>query len=107
MLSHHCPGIISLSKDESLLQSHQCSELDYLLKNHAHRLNGCVQTHRQDSSCCDSSWLHPILLPSIFPTLFALYCESFHAEDCRATEMMERMTLEKDKGLCNKLGILR
>ncbi len=55
----------------------------------------------------DPSWLYPIILPSIFPTLFALYKEHYSRDDFKIGRVISRLDQRSDEELSEILGVRR
>ena len=99
----YCPSVITM--DENHLIGRPRTQLSLMLKSKK-------ALHRTSSSSppggsMDPSWLYPILLPTIFPTLFALYKEHHSEDDCQLTTLMEALNQSPDKELCSILGLQR
>lgn len=99
----YCPSVITM--DENHLIGRPRTQLSLMLKSKK-------GLHRTSSSSppggsVDPSWLYPILLPTIFPTLFALYKEHHSEDDCQLTTLMEALNQSSDKELCSILGLQR
>ena len=99
----HCPTLISIDEDD--LTGKPKSQLSLLLKSR----KGFRRTSQKNinSFGTDPSWLHPILLPSIFKTLFALYSEHHREDNKRLCEKMTGLNTLSDEELCRAVGIRR
>ncbi|XP_064389423.1 alsin-like [Halichondria panicea] len=95
----HCPTLISVDEDD--LTGKPKSQLSLLLKSR----KGFRRTSQKNSFGTDPSWLHPILLPSIFKTLFALYSEHHREDSKRLSEKMATLDTMSDERLCRAVGI--
>ena len=89
--------------DENHLFGRPRSQLSLMLKSKTRT----PSTSSSQAVPMDPSWLYPILLPSIFPTLFAIYKEHHAEEDDKLKTQMETLNELADKELCSLLGLQR
>ena len=89
--------------DENHLIGRPRSQLSLMLKSKMRT----PSTSSSQAVSTDPSWLYPILLPSIFPTLFAIYKEHHTESDDKLRTQMETLNALPDKELCSLLGLRR
>ena len=97
----YCPSVITM--DENHLIGRPRSQLSLMLKSKTRT----PSTSSSQAVPTDPSWLYPILLPSIFPTLFAIYKEHHAEGDDKLRTQMETLNALPDKELCSLLGLRR
>ena len=95
----HCPSLITINEDD--LMGKPKSQLSLLLRSR----KGFRRTSHKNSHGADPSWLHPILMPSIFQTLLALYNEHNWEENKKTNERVSLLGERGDEELCRILGI--
>ena len=100
----YCPSVISA--DESSLLGKPKSQLSLLLKAKRDNVRRSVILE-SSGELCSPSWLYPILLPSIFPTLFALYKEDYYDDDRMLAEIIGSLDGNSDTELFNTLDTFR
>ena len=99
----YCPGIITT--DEDLLQGKPKTQLSMLVKSRHKLRRTSSYSYHCDSPRSDPSWLYPIILPSIFPTLFALYKEHYAGDDHKVGHVIAMLDSQGDEELSRVLGI--
>lgn len=106
--THHrryCPSVITTSEDD--LYTKPKTQLTLLLKPKRPRDARKLPVRKISQGQSDPSWLYPILLPSIFPTLFSLYKAHHSEEDLKVHVAMESLRTRSDKEICEILDIKR
>jgi len=99
----YTPSLIT--RDQNKLLGRPKSHLSILLKRNSH------QRHRPPTYSppkgLDYTWLYPILLPTIYPTLFALYREHYTQLDAKLENLMNMLSRYDDEELSGLLQIRR
>ena len=96
-----------ITTNENDLYTKPKTQLTLLLKPKRAKEAKKAQNRTRSKSQADPSWLYPILLPSIFPTLFCLYKAHHSDEDLQLRIAMSTLQQRTDKGLCEILDIKR
>ena len=106
-LSHrrYCPSVITTNEND--LYTKPKTQLTLLLKPKRPRHNKKSQDRKRSQEQSDPSWLYPILLPSIFPTLFSLYKAQNSEQDLQLRTTIIDLQSRTDKDLCEILDIKR
>lgn len=94
MLRKHCPSVITT--DEDMIHGKPKTQLSILIKS--------KQQRRRPSSYyeplhADATWLYPIILPSIYPTLFTLYKEHYARDDSKVSHVISTLNHHGDEEL--------
>ncbi len=98
----HCPTLITADADELLGKPK--SQLSMLLKSRS----GIKRASLKPSvGGVDPSWLHPILLPSIYNTLSALYREHAREDNSKLRNLIGRLSSFSEVRLCEVMGVQR
>ena len=95
-----------ITNDENNLLGKPTSLLTMMLKTRkgdTHKSSRISTSSQQTNS--DPSWLYPILLPSTFTTLFALYAEHYSEDDHRLAKLMTELSRRDDEELCIALDL--
>ena len=103
----HCPSVITTNEND--LYTKPRTQLTLLLKPKRAKeaKKAAAQNRTRSKSQADPSWLYPILLPSIFPTLFCLY-KAHHVDgDLQLRIAMSTLQQRTDRDLCDILDIKR
>lgn len=74
---------------------------------HRNRLNTKRDSFYDEPPPVDYSWLYPIMMPSIFPTLFSLYREHYSKEDDHVGHVMSELDRYDDEKLSRILQVRR
>ncbi len=91
-------------EDENELLGKPRSHLSMLLKRSIYQLR---KVSYRPPENVDFSWLYSILLPAIFPTLFALYIEHYSQHDFKIDHVMSMLDDYSDEDLSGLLQIRR
>ena len=104
-LRTYCPSVITTNEND--LYTNPKTQLTLLLKPKRRRHDKKSQGRKRSQGQADPSWLYPILLPSIFPTLFSLYKAQNYEQDLQLRTAMVNLQSRTDKDLCEILDIKR
>ena len=105
ILRRYCPSVITTNEND--LYTKPKTQLTLLLKPKRAKEAKKAQNRARSKSQADPSWLYPILLPSIFPTLFCLYKAHHSDDDLQLRIAMSTLQQRTDKDLCEILDIKR
>lgn len=99
----HCPTLITADADE--IMGKPKSQLSLLLKPRT----GFKRASSKPSwgGGADPTWLHPILLPSIYHTLFALYREHAREDNNKLSNLIGRLNMLSEVRLCEVVEVQR
>ena len=100
----YCPSVITTNEND--LYTKPRTQLTLLLKPKRSRESRSSSINRSQGQA-DPSWLYPILLPSIFPTLFCLYKTYHSEEDQQLRKTIVTLQKKTDRELCEILDIKR
>ena len=96
-----------ITTNENDLYTKPKTQLTLLLKPKRSKDAKRAQNRARSKGQADPSWLYPILLPSIFPTLFCLYKSHHSDDDLQLRVAMSTLRQRTDKDLCEILDIKR
>ena len=96
-----------ITTNENDLYTKPRTQLTLLLKPKRAKEAKKAQNRARSKSQADPSWLYPILLPSIFPTLFSLYKAHHSDDDMKLRIAVHTLQQRTDKELCEMLDIKR
>ena len=96
-----CPSIITM--DENMLSGKPRTQLSMLV-NIGRKINR-PESYFDEPPHADHCWLYPIILPSIFHTLFSLYEEHYSRDDLKIGHVMGRLDQHGDEDLSGILEV--
>ena len=94
-----------ITTNENDLYTKPRTQLTLLLKPKRAKEAKKAQNRTRSKNQADPSWLYPILLPSIFPTLFCLYKAHHSDDDLQLQIAMNTLQQRMDKDLCEILDV--
>lgn len=89
--------------DENMLAGRPRTQLSILVRNNT-RINR-PESYYDELPQVDHCWLYPIILPSIFPTLFSLYEEHYSRDDLKIGHTMATLDQHGDEDLSGILEV--
>lgn len=98
-----CPSVITT--DEDMLLGKPKTQLSMLMKSKQNTRKSRTLYYFDESNRADFTWLYPIILPSIFPTLFALYKEHYVRDDRKISHVISALDCHGDEELSGILEV--